>query len=259
MRNFRFSIFNFQLSIIYLLVCFFGICLPLEAEGVDKREIRAITKQGYQSIPEGKFREAFKEYLCRRLGKERSDIIVSRFKVIGNRPVPVGQVSFQLFQKDKRRLKGYVRLVAIISVNRMVKDKINISGWVDVFESVVCTHRNLKKGEIVKKDDLYLTRKNISHLSPNILADMSKVVGLMVKHRIKADTCLKGWMLEKSPIVDRGDMVTILAESGDLRVTVPGMVLERGYLGELIRVQNSMSKKKIYARVINNSTVMVDF
>jgi flagella basal body P-ring formation protein FlgA len=66
-------------------------------------------------------------------------------------------------------------------------------------------------------------------------------------------------MLEKSPIVDRGDMVTILAESGDLRVTVPGRVLERGYLGELIRVQNSMSKKKIYARVINNSTVMVDF
>ena len=226
---------------------------------MQKKEIRALANPGYQSISEAKFRELFKEYLSHHLGKEESDIIVSRFKIIGNSPVPAGKVSFQLFQKDKRRLKGYVRLVAIISVNRVVKDKINLSGWVDVFESVVCTRRNLKKGEIVKKDDLYIARKNISHLSPNILTDMSKVVGLMAKHRIKADTCLKGWMLEKSPIVDRGDMVTILAESGDLKVTVPGRVLERGYLGELIRVQNSMSKKKIYARVINNSTVMVDF
>ena len=81
----------------------------------------------------------------------------------------------------------------------------------------------------------------------------------MVKHTIKEDTCLKEWMVEKAPIVNRGDMVTILAESGDLKVTVPGMVLERGYLGEVIRVQNFMSKRRIYARVINSPTVMVDF
>jgi len=41
---------------------------------------------------------------------------------------------------------------------------------------------------------------------------MSKAVGLMVKHTIKEDTCLKEWMVEKAPIVSRGDMVTILAE-----------------------------------------------
>ena len=54
-------------------------------------------------------------------------------------------------------------------------------------------------------------------------------------------------------------MVTILAESGGLRVTAPGKVLEKGYLGELIRVQNAMSKRQIHARVVNNSTVVVDF
>jgi flagella basal body P-ring formation protein FlgA len=54
-------------------------------------------------------------------------------------------------------------------------------------------------------------------------------------------------------------MVTILAESGDLRVTVPGRVLEKGYKGSLIRVQNVMSKKEIYATVVNGATVTVDF
>ena len=266
MRNFQFSIFNLQLSIVIravyiisLLVCFLSICLPLQAEGMQKKEIRALANPGYQSIPEAKFRELFKEYLSHHLGKQGSDIIVSRFKVVGNKPVPAGKVNFKLFQKDKRRLAGYARLVAVVMVNKVAENRVRLSGWVDIFDSVVCTYRNLKKGEIIKKDGIYLARKNISRLSPNILTDMGKVVGLMVKHNVKADTCLKEWMLEKSPIVDRGDMVTILAESGDLKVTVPGRVLERGYSGELIRVQNVMSRKQIYARVVNNSTVMVDF
>ena len=292
MRNFRFSIFDFRLSIfnclpamlahlrrasnvrqagqfsivirkavyiIPLLVCFLSICFPLQAEEMEKKEIRALANRGYQSIPEAKFREVFNEYLCRHLGKEGPDIMVSRFKIVGNRPVPAGKIGFQLFQKDKRSLAGYARLVAAVRVNGVVENRVRLSGWVDIFDSVVCTSRNLKKGEIIKKDDVYLARKNISHLSSNILTDMSKVAGLMVKHSVKADTCLKEWMLEKSPIVDRGDMVTILAESGGLRVTVPGRVLEKGYLGELIRVRNAMSKKEIYARVVNNSTVMVEF
>jgi flagella basal body P-ring formation protein FlgA len=81
----------------------------------------------------------------------------------------------------------------------------------------------------------------------------------MVKHQIRAETPLKEWMLVRAPIVKRGDMVTILAEAGGLRVSVPGKILEKGYKGQLVRVQNTMSHKKIYAKVINDATVRVDF
>jgi len=244
---------------IILMACFLGICFPPEAEPVNRKDLRETVKQGCQSIPEVKFQEILKEYLCKRLGKEKSDIIVSRLKVFGNRPVPAGKISFQPFQKEKRRLEGYVRLIVIISVNGVAKNRVKLSGWVDAFESVVVTNHNIKKGTTIKKDDLYLTRKNISHLPPNILTDMGQAIGLTAKNNIKADSVLKKWMLEKSPAVDKGDLVTIVAESCDIKVTVPGRSLERGSLGELIRVQNSMSKKEIYARVISNSTVVVDF
>jgi flagella basal body P-ring formation protein FlgA len=245
--------------IMILLAFILGIYLPGEANPAAKKGRSLSAYQGYQSIKEVKFRKIFKEYLYQRLEKEPSDVMVSRLKVLGNRPVPPGKISFEVFQKDKRRLGGQVNLVAIVMSNGVVKNRVRLSGWVDVFESVVLTSRNLKKREIIKKEDIYLARKNISHLSPNILTDMSKAVGLMAKHNLKEGAILKEWMLEKSPIVKRGDMVTILAESGHLRVTVPGRVLEKGYLGEIIRVQNTMSKKKIHARVINNSTVMVYF
>jgi len=245
--------------IMIIWACFLVVSFPFESGAVDKKAIKAITSQGKQTISDATFGEIFRDYLCHHLGKEKSDVMVSRLKVLGNKPVPPGEINLRLFQKDKRRLTGYTRLVAIISVNGVVKNKVKLSGWVDVFESVVCARRNLKKEEIIEEGDFYLARKNISHLSSKILTDMGKAVGLMVKHTIKKDTCIKEWMLEKPLIVERGDMITILAESGNLRVTAPGRVLVKGHMGELIRVQNSMSKKIIYARVINNSTVSVDF
>jgi len=247
------------MNIMIIWVCFLFVSFPIKAGAVDKNSVETIISQGKQTISDITFQEMFRDYICQHLRKEKSDVMVSGLKVLGNKPVPPGEINLRLFQKDKRRLKGNVRLVAIISVNGVVKNKIRLSGWVDVFESVVCACRNLKKGEIIEEDDLYLARKNISHLSSKTLTDTGKTVGLMLKHTIKKDTCIKEWMLEKPLVVKRGDMITILAESGALRMTAPGRVLAKGHMGELIRVQNSMSKKVIYARVINNSTVRVDF
>ena len=106
---------------------------------------------------------------------------------------------------------------------------------------------------------MLFVKRNISHLSSKILTDMDAIIGFMAKHNVKKDTSLKEWMFERFPIVDKGDIVTILAESGDLRVTAPGRVLMKGYEGELVKVQNLMSKKEIYAKVVNGSMVTVDF
>ncbi|MBL7179791.1 MAG: flagellar basal body P-ring formation protein FlgA [Desulfobacterales bacterium] len=242
-----------------VLLCFLAVCFPAKAETASGKNNQAAELQNSQSIPESEFREAFAQYLCRRLGKAKSDVVVSEFDVDGNKPVPNGTVGFQLFQKGRSRIEGYVRIVALISVNGVVRNKVNLSGRVDVFESVVCTSKNLKRGEAINAGDVYLARKNVSYKPSDYVTDISKVTGLMAKHSIKANTFTKEWMLEKFPVVAKGDLVTILAESSSLRITVPGRILMNGYSGELVKVENLMSKKEIYAKVVNTSTVTVDF
>ncbi|MEA1945792.1 MAG: flagellar basal body P-ring formation chaperone FlgA [Thermodesulfobacteriota bacterium] len=243
----------------FFMILFLGLCIFSMAQPVAGEDFQRVIKQSDQSIQASIFRKHFKKYVCRHLRKTEPDVVVSRFKVKGNRPVPAGTVSFKLFQKGRIRLQGYVKLIAEVNVNGQVKNEVLLSGYIDVFESVVCTSRNLKRGEVVEKDDVYLAKRNVSRLSPKVLTHIGKAEGLMAKHNIKADTCLKEWMLEKSPVVKRGDIVKIMAESGNLKVTVPGRVLMKGCTGELIKVQNLMSKKDIYAKVVNNSTVMVEF
>lgn len=245
--------------IIFLMAGIFSAFFPPASECAVREKITAEHKQDYQSIREDTFRNIFKEYLFQHINKERSDIIVSKLKVSGNRPIPSGRISVQVFEKNQKNLSGYIRLKAIVKVNNVAENTVRISGWADIFDYVVCVRRNMKRRDTVTKDDVYLARKNISRLPKNIFSDVNRVIGLRLKNNIKAETCLKDWMLEKNPAVEKGDMVTIIAESDFIKIAAPGVVLAKGYLGEVVRVQNSMSKKSIYAKVINDSTVMVDF
>ena len=92
---------------IFLLICFLSIFLTPGGEAAVKKGLEGSVKQGYQAITEATFQQILKDYLCSRLKKEKSDIIVSRLKVSGNRPVPTGKVSFQSYQKEKRRLEAW--------------------------------------------------------------------------------------------------------------------------------------------------------
>lgn len=212
-----------------------------------------------QSIPESRYRAVFGDYLARVLQKERSDIVVSKLKVIGDKPLPAGKISVQLFQKEKRVPSGNVRLVAIIRVDGAVCNRVRLSGWVDIFDTVVCAARHLNRGEIISADDVFKVRKNVTRQSTRIVHDIDHVVGYRTRHRIQANTCIREMMLEKAPVVEKGSMVMIVAESDSLCITAPGRVLMKGDVGDLVRVQNLMSKKEIYAEVVNPGRVRVNF
>jgi flagellar basal body P-ring formation protein FlgA len=242
-----------------LLVCFFETRLTCEA-GTDVSAVNpAAASQGPKTIPDVEFKALFKDFICRQLGKDRADVIVSDLKVLGNRPLRAGVVSFQLFQKDQRQLQGLVRLIAVVRINGISEIKVRLSGWVDLFDYVVCASRTLKKGEVIRDQDLNSVRKNVSNLPDDILTSTQKAIGKAVKHGVREGSSLKAWMLENPPVVDRGKIVTIVAESSCLKITTPGKALMEGGKGDLIAVQNLMSKKKIHAKILDDSTVSVDF
>jgi flagella basal body P-ring formation protein FlgA len=212
-----------------------------------------------QKVTEMKFRKLFHQYVCDRLGKDPDDVVVSRFRINANRPIPLGVVDFEMFQKSKGVPKGYVRLSVIVTVDGISRGEVSLSAWVDVFGPVVCAAHKIQRGETIGFEDIYLARKNVSRMPANTLTDRGMAIGLSAKNTISKNTCLKDYMLKRMPLLDKGEVVTILAEMAGLRVTTPGKALERGFAGDVIRVQNTMSKKRVYARIVDDSTVEVEF
>lgn len=244
---------------IIILLCVLGFYSTSIGAAISKNNSQNVSHKSSQTIPEAKFREIFKNYLYKNLHNPGCDVVLSKLNIKGNVPVPAGTISFQTYQKGKRRFEGHVSLIVVVMVNGVVKNKVKLSGWADIFQPVVCASRDIQRGEKISKEDLYFVKRNISHLSSKVISDMNHIIGFMAKHNVKKDTSLKEWMFEKFPIVDKGDIVTIIAESGDIKITAPGLILMKGYAGELVKVQNLMSKKEIYAKVVNGSMVAVDF
>jgi len=227
--------------------------------GSERQQISARAHQSEHVISHSQYRELLMRYICDSMGKSPADIAISRFKISGNRRIAATDANFQIFQNSKGAPLGYVRVTVLVSVDGMADMEVILSAWVDVFGSVVCAARRLGKGETVGPGDVYLARKNMARMPANIITDKSRVIGMSVKNSLNANTALREYMLFRKPTLKRGDMVTILAQLGGLRVTTPGKTLERGFEGDLIRVQNTMSKKRIYARIVDDTTVKVDF
>jgi flagella basal body P-ring formation protein FlgA len=59
--------------------------------------------------------------------------------------------------------------------------------------------------------------------------------------------------------VKRGKLVQIFLDSGYMKITTTGLSEEDGAEGSTIKVRNLTSNKIIYARVIGDAKVRIDF
>jgi flagella basal body P-ring formation protein FlgA len=82
---------------------------------------------------------------------------------------------------------------------------------------------------------------------------------MRAKRRIFPKTILRRDYVEAPYLVQRGDLVKIVARSEALQLTAQGITKARGRRGERIRVENIDSKKQVYATVVDAATVEVQF
>jgi flagella basal body P-ring formation protein FlgA len=197
--------------------------------------------------------------MTQQLGMPEGDFRISRFRVVGNGPLPEGKLRVELTDQAGGRRMGHVSLRAIVRVDGKIERRVVLSAWVDRFEKVVCTVRPLERHAILAAEDLTLERRNISKLPASVLKAVEGVAGTRLKHRLKAGSVVLANTIEEPPLITKGDRVTIIAESPHLVVTAVGIAQDKGSSGDQIRVRNCMSKKEIIARVVDGSTVKVDF
>ena len=125
----------------------------------------------------------------------------------------------------------------------------------DVVVSTKALYRNIK----INRDDVRLAKKWFNRLPSNIISSTDAVVGMKLRTSVKPNAEITGNMVRTIPMVKRGKPVKIIFENGPMRITTLGLSDQDGLHGELIKVKNISSKNMIYARVMGNSLVKVEF
>jgi flagella basal body P-ring formation protein FlgA len=66
-------------------------------------------------------------------------------------------------------------------------------------------------------------------------------------------------MLKSVKTIKRGKLVKVVLESGPMSIMTFGLCEEDGSRGDFIKVRNTSSNKSIYARVVDDSSVMIEY
>ena len=199
------------------------------------------------------------DFIYKKISHERNRARVKKIRANRSVVLPKGRVTCKVVTPPNMDFFGLIPLSVVFNVNGLFQKKVLVTVDIEVLTEVVVTKRPFGRYKMITEDDICLQKRDISNLPSNIITSSEDVLGKRAKRAIDAKTVLRTDLIEFPPLVRRGDIVSIIAESDGLKITALGEVKKKGRMGERIRVVNLDSKKGIYARVLDANTVKVDF
>lgn len=210
-------------------------------------------------VSEAEVRREIGEFLLKKAAPLNAQVTVKRIGYSGDLRLPEGRVSYEMVVPERWEGYGNASLALIVRVDDQVKRNLNVQVEVEALAEMVVATRTLERGEVLTPSDLALAHRDLAHVQGRFLKGIDEAVGLRVKSALRANSPVRGDYLERVPIVKSGQVVTILVENEVVKITASGRAKGAGALGDLIMVQNLSSQKDIAARVIDATTVKVDF
>jgi flagella basal body P-ring formation protein FlgA len=150
-----------------------------------------------------------------------------------------------------------VCLVSIEGKNGRESD-VYVPFKVSVKRSLYMAKRNIGKGDVIRLGDLAVRESYLNGVSSAYPVGVNDVVGKEAKKEIPAGAIILNQVLEGVMAVQKRQTVSITAENKRLTVQTKGTALEKGKLGDLIKVK-SQGGKEIVGKVTGNDVVAVEF
>jgi len=154
---------------------------------------------------------------------------------------------------------GRTRLQVDFTVGEQAARSVWVTADIARFGPVVVIKRPVARGDILDAADLVVDRQDLSLLPRDVLTDPVDALGRAPRGPLLAFAPLRHADLTAAAMVHRGDVVLLVAERGGLRITTPGEVRADAGRGDPVHVVNRSTHKEVLGRVLDASTVTVDF
>jgi flagellar basal body P-ring formation protein FlgA len=210
-------------------------------------------------IEETELKQIISDFILHNIPRDNKTARIKEIQVPQGVILPKGRVAYKVAAPQCRKLMGKCSISVDFSVNGHSQKKVWATATIEILGPVAVTRRPLGRHKPITEDDIELQTMDLSDLPDGVIADPEAVLGKRTRRAIGAQTPLRADLIELPPLVKRGDLVVIIAETNGLKITTLGQVKKKGRLGERIPVVNMDSKKTLYARVIDSDTVKVDF
>jgi flagella basal body P-ring formation protein FlgA len=172
--------------------------------------------------------------------------------------VPAESVTIRIKGRANEDFIGQTSFTASLRGTKPLREEhVRVTLW--VLMDVVVSTKSLSSGTVLGAGDVKVLQKWYDAVPQNRISDLKEVIGKKLSVSINPHMEITKNVLKDCPIVRRNQPVRIVLDNGTLCITASGVSQEDGILGDVIRVQNTASKRVIHARVRGNALVAVDF
>lgn len=208
---------------------------------------------------EQEVRDAVNSFVTTRTAGMGWDVRMRRITISDSLKLPDGKIDYEIVASQQWEGWGSLSIAVLARQKDRVVRNIPVRIEVEALADTVVTLRQIEHGVGITAADLVLQKREITPNSHLAARTMEEVIGKRARTIIRANQPVRADQVEKVPLISSGQMVTIIAETEVLKISVTGKARSSGAEGDIIRVQNLTSLKEIPARVIDGSTVQVAF
>jgi len=161
--------------------------------------------------------------------------------------LPAGNLTWEVIPSDPGILSSS-SISIIFYVDGHVRKNMAIQGKIRAMAQVLVAISSIPRGNVITADRIRIHTKDISD-SKSPFLDPKELIGKKANRTIREDSVIEHSWIDIPPMVERGQVVKIILNSGALHLTTKGVAKMNGGKGQMVRVRNINSKKLIYCRV----------
>jgi flagella basal body P-ring formation protein FlgA len=116
-----------------------------------------------------------------------------------------------------------------------------------------------KKGDMIRAESVTARETQFNEKKPGYPSTLDDIIGRTLKKDVAGGTVISYSIIDDPIIIQRGEVIDIVAESKKLFVQTKGKALEKGRMGDSIRVKNMSSNREIVGKVVSEDRILVSF
>jgi flagellar basal body P-ring formation protein FlgA len=185
-----------------------------------------------------------------------------RFEILSPLPeivLPAGSVSWKVDIKGNDNYLGDTYFVLKLYNKGVLFKEEPVRVRIEILQEFVVSVKNLGRDSVIGLNDVSVQKKWVRSIPLNSISNIDEVVGKLLCVSIRPNVEIFRNMIKEITAVKRNKMVQIVLDSGAINITTMGMAEEDGAEGSFVKVRNISSNKIIYARVVGEAKVKVDF